>query len=234
MPHKPVAVVVAMQTEVAPLVRGYPPSTVDGINLFEMESAIVAVGGIGRQAAHRAAGAVMDWFSPAVLVSAGIAGALTDSWHVGDVLFARDVVDADSGERFSAGGSAGTVVTASNVSGPAEKRNLAQRWTADVVDMEAAAVAKLAAANGIEFIAIKAVSDELDFVMPPVDRFVDATGKFETLRFAGFLALHPGWWQAVRQLSRNSSIATVNLSSALQHLIDQRSRIHSESKTVQA
>ena len=50
--------------------------------------------------------------------------------------------------------------------------------------MEAAAVAAVAQERGIEFAAVKAISDELDFVMPPVGRFVDADGKFETARFA--------------------------------------------------
>ena len=188
--------------------------------VFEFESAVVAVGGIGRQAAHRSTEAVIRRFSPALIVSAGIAGALTTAWKVGDVLRARDVVDADSAERFSAGGSEGTVVTASAVSGPAEKEHLAKLWKADVVDMEAAAVARTAKVNGVQFGTIKAVSDELNFEMPPVDRFVNDAGKFETLRFATFLAAHAGWWKAVRELNANSRAAAVKLSEALQHLIE--------------
>ncbi len=41
--------------------------------------------------------------------------------------------------------------------------------------MEAAAVAAAARAHGIAFRAVKAISDELDFEMPEMARFIDAT-----------------------------------------------------------
>ena len=234
MPHKPVAVVVAMQSEVATLLHGRRGSMLDGVKVFVLESAVIAVGGIGRQAAHRSAEAVTRRYTPVVLVSAGIAGALTPAGKVGDVVRARDVVDAATGERFGAGGDDGSVVTASTVSGPAEKETLAQRWKADVVDMEASAVGHVAKAHGIEFVAIKAVSDEFSFAMPPLGQFVNDAGKFETLRFAAFLALHPKWWNAVRELNVNSRAAAVKLSEALQHLIEQRSHATSEGNIVKA
>ena len=92
---------------------------------------------------------------------------------------------------------------------------LADRWKADVVDMEAAAVAAVAQERGIEFVAVKAISDELDFEMPPVGQFVDGDGKFETVRFAVYVAMRPKWWSAVRQLNANSRMASVNLSHAV-------------------
>ncbi len=228
MPHKPVAVVVAMRREVAPLLIGHRPTAIGGVEYFELESAVIAVGGIGKVAAERAANALIEKYSPGVLVSAGVAGALTDALKVGDVVHARGVVDVGAGERFAADGEAGTIATVSSVSGPDEKRLLAQRWHADVVDMEASAIAQVARENGIEFAALKAISDELDFEMPPVGQFVNAAGEFQILRFAAYLALHPKWWGAVRKLNVASGQASVNLTKALQHLIDQRS--HADSK----
>jgi len=89
--------------------------------------------------------------------------------------------------------------------------------------MEAAAVAAVAQKRGIEFAAIKAISDEVDFVMPPVGEFVDQAGRFQTLRFAIYIAVRPKWWRAVKQLNSNSRLAAVKLSEALKHLTDQRS-----------
>ncbi len=77
-------------------------------------------------------------------------------------------VDAESGARFKTAGGESMIVTAASVSGPAEKRMLADRYQADVVDMESAAVAAVAQERGIEFGAMKAMSDELEFEMPPV------------------------------------------------------------------
>ena len=212
-----------MRRELAPLLRGVRSLRADGVEFFELETAAVAIGGIGRIAACRATEAVIAKYAPSVIVSAGIAGALSLALKVGDVVQAREVVDADSGARFTASGGESIVATVSSVSGQSDKRMLADRWNADVVDMEAAAVAAVAHRSEIELMVIKAISDELDFQMPPVGRFVNGSGTFETLRFAGYVAVRPKWWKAVRQLNSNSRVASANLSEALDHLIDQRS-----------
>jgi adenosylhomocysteine nucleosidase len=223
MLRKSVAVVAAMRRELAPLLRGIEPRQADGMEFFELESAVIAIGGIGSHAAARAAEAVVAKYEPSVIVSAGIAGALTARLKAGDIVHAREVVDADTDSRFAASDGTAVILTVSSVSGPAEKRKLAERWKADVVDMEAAAIAAVAQNRGIEFAALKAISDEVDFVMPPVGEFVDQAGKFQTLRFATYIAARPKWWDAVKHLNSNSKVASVKLSEALQHLIDQRS-----------
>lgn len=219
MPHKEIALVVAMRREVAPLLAGIRAQQSDGVEFYDLPNVVIAVGGIGRNAARRAGEAVVAQYSPSVLVSAGIAGALTPDLKVGDVIRAREVVDADSGVRFAAQSGEATVVTVSSVSGSEEKRVLATRWGATVVDMESSAVAAVAQRHGAQFAAIKAVSDQLDFEMPPVGNFVKDAGKFDTLGFAMFLAIRPQWWGAVKYLNANSRIAAVNLSHNLQHLI---------------
>ncbi len=177
---------------------------------------------MGRNAARKAAEAVVHRYEPATLISAGIAGALTAKLRAGDVIQGFEVVDAESGARFKAAGGESVIVTAASVSGPAEKRTLADRYQADVVDMESAAVAAVARKQGIEFMAMKAISDELEFEMPPVGRFVDGDGKFETARFATYIALRPKWWSTVQTLAKNSRRASLNLSHALGHLMQVR------------
>ena len=230
MPHKPVAVVAAMRRELAPLLRGIRPKHSDGVEFFELDTSVIAVGGIGREAARRTSEAVVAKYDPGIMISAGIAGAVFYALKVGDVVRSRGAIDAQSGRVFAAGGDA-RVVTVSSVGGPAEKRAIAQRWkAAEVVDMEAAAVAEVAESRGIWFAAIKAISDESDFEMPPVARFVDSAGQFQTLRFAAFIAIRPKWWAAVRELDSNSRVAASKLSEALKHLIDQESLATKEQK----
>jgi len=220
MPHKPIAVVVAMRRELAPLLRGRAGQRVDGVEFIELENAVVAVGGIGRVAAWGAAKAVVARYGPTMLISAGIVGALSATLRVGDVVRGGGVVDADSGARFAASGGDSLIVTVSSVSGPAEKRSLADRYKADVVDMESSVVAAVAREHGIDFRAVKAVSDELDFEMPPVGRFVNADGSFATARFATYVAMRPKWWFQVRQLAVNSKVASLNLSHEVEHLME--------------
>ena len=220
MPHKGVAVVAAMRMELAPLFKGVRSQQIDGIEFFEIDKTVIAVGGVGRAAATRTTEAVLAKYRPEKVLSAGLVGAVTARLKVGDVVHAREVIDADSGAHFAtADGGDGVLITVSSVSGPAEKRSLAQRWHADVLDMEAAAVAAQAQQSGVAFSVVKAVSDELDFAMPPLGKFVNEGGKFETLRFLAYIAVRPGWWNDVRKLSANSRKATANLCSVLEHLI---------------
>ena len=61
--------------------------------------------------------------------------------------------------------------------------SLLTKYGADVVDMEAAAVAQVAKERALEFAAMKAISDDAEFAMPPLTRFIDENGKFATGAF---------------------------------------------------
>ncbi len=226
--------VAALRRELAPLLKCVQGQRADGIEFFELENAVIAVGGIGRNAAYKAAKAVVERFQPITLISAGIAGALTQKLRVGDVVRGSEVVDAESGARFPAANGKSVIVTVSSVSGPPEKRMLADLYKADVVDMESAAIAAVARERGIEFMVMKAISDELEFEMPPVARFVDGDGRFQTARFATHVAMRPKWWSTLRQLAANSRIASVNLSRALEYLTQVHSNSTQEEKVPRA
>jgi adenosylhomocysteine nucleosidase len=223
-----------MARELAPMLRGVRPQRIEGVDFFEFADAAIAVGGIGRKAARVTAEALIRRYSPGVLISAGLVGALTPMMKVGDVIDVKEIVDADSGEVFETGRGDAVLVTASGVAGPADKPIDAQRWNADIVDMEASAEAAVAKQNGIEFVALKAVSDEVNFAMPPLGKFISAKGKFDTLRFLVWVAIRPKWWSAVRQLNANSTLAAANLCRALDHLIEERISIQHEKRIQQA
>ena len=92
-----------------------------------------------------------------------------------------------------------------------------------MVDMEGAAVAQVAKERGLEFAAVKSISDDASFVMPPLNRFIDANGRFDTQRFLVYVALHPKWWATLGKIRKNSKIASANLCRALEHLIQEYS-----------
>ena len=234
MPHKGIAVLAAMKRELAPLLRGIQPQRAKEMEFFELNRAVIAVSGIGRNAAGHAAEVLIRRYSPGILISAGLVGALTPKLKVGDVVEVKEVVDVDSGAIFETGHGDAVLVTSSAVAGPADKPIEARRWKADIVDMEGSAIAAEAQQHGIEFMAIKAVSDELNFPIPPLNRFVNPNGKFETLRFLAWVAIRPKWWSVVRQLNANGNLAAANLCQALGHLIDQRSKAEREQGVQQA
>jgi len=221
MPHKTVAIVAAMRVELAPLLGKVRSQHVDGVELFEIDDAMVAIGGIGETHARVAAEAVTVSARPALLVSAGLAGAISPQLKIGDVGRIREVIDVDTGERYRTQGGEWVLATSPEVSDAAGKRQLLTRYGADVVDMEAAAVAKVAREKGLAFACVKSVSDEATFVMPPMMDFIDKDGKFDTGRFLIYMALHPKWWGTLEKIRLNSKVASVNLCSAVKHLTEE-------------
>lgn len=219
MPHKPIAIVVAMRVELAPLLGNTQSQSVDGVELFELPEAMVAVGGIGEKCARHAAEVVIEQAQPKLLVSAGMAGAISPRLKVGDVGRIREVVDVATGNRYPTRGGEWVLASSQEVSDVAEKRALLAKYGADVVDMEGAAVAEVAKERGLEFAAVKAVSDDASFVMPPLARFIDGDGRFDTRQFLVYIALHPKWWATLVRMRKNSKIASANLCRELQHLI---------------
>jgi hypothetical protein len=88
------------------------------------------------------------------------------------------------------------------------KQDLVNRFHGLVVDMEAAGVARVAQQEHVGFRCVKAISDEAGFVIPPMARFMDATGNFAAGKFALWAALRPWQWARVTALARNSRRAT--------------------------
>lgn len=219
-----VAIVCALEREVAPLVQGWRIEiAADGFKrykVFENERAIVVVAGIGKTAARRAAELALARSRAEVLISAGFAGETTGGLKIGGPYTAASVVDAESGAKYGTLFGAGVLATASSVLGPEEKKSLFDRHGAYAVDMEAAAVAEVAQRHGIGFLAVKAISDLHDFEMPPMQRFVDERGDFHAARFVAWTALRPGTWGRVRQLGRNSAAAGKTLHRLLATLLE--------------
>jgi hypothetical protein len=232
MPHKRIAIVAAMRVELAPLLGKMRPHVVDGVDLFELSEAMVAVGGIGGKHARHAAEVVIEQAQPEpeLLVSAGMAGAISPQLKVGEVGWIREVVDVATGDRYPTRGGEWVLVTSQDISDVAEKRALLTKYATDVVDMEGAAVAQVAKQRGLEFAAVKAISDDAAFPMPPLNRFIDGEGRFGKGRFLLYVALRPNWWPVLVKMQANTAIASTNLCRELNHLIKEYSSVLREEK----
>ena len=209
-----------MPVELAPLLGKLQPRQVNGVALFDLDRALIAVGGIGEKCARRAAETAIDEAQPKRLLSAGIAGAIAPELKVGEVGRIREVVDVATGQRYPTKGGEWVLATSQDVSDAAEKRELLTKYGAQVVDMEAAAVAQVAKERDLEFAAIKSISDEAGFKMPPLMRFIDANGRFNNGRFLLYVALRPKWWPVLGRIRTNTAIASANLCREVEHLIE--------------
>jgi adenosylhomocysteine nucleosidase len=216
------AIVAALEREVRPLVKNWRSREQEytGRKFLFHESghAVLTCGGIGSEPARRAAEAIIARYQPALIYSVGFAGALDSKLHIGDVIVPRRVVNAGDGSSVDTGQGEGILLSFAAVASPEQKAKLADSYGAQAVDMEAAAVAGAAEARGVPFAAVKAISDESDFPLPAMDRFIDADGHFNSARFAWFVAIRPWMWGTTLRLARNSRRASQALCTWIEHM----------------
>jgi adenosylhomocysteine nucleosidase len=206
-----VAIVAALEREVRSLIKQWRPveRDYDGrkYRFFENDRAVLVCSGVGPEAARRATEAIINLYAPVLVQSAGFAGALDSTLKVGTVLTPICVIDAKDGSRIEAGVGHWVLVSVDQPASVKQKAKLAEAYWAHAVDMEAASVARAAQAHDITFVGLKVISDEADFEMPPMERFIAGDGQFRTAAFAAHVAVRPWLWLRVIQLARNSSKA---------------------------
>ncbi len=220
-----VAIIAALPREIAGLVAGLKADAAlrkGDIFLYRKNDNVIAAAGMGRDRVALAVAASRDAAPVEKLISVGLAGACSTSLKPGTLLRAGIVVDSLTGERFeTAEDHAGVVlVSTEEIASIAEKERLRQSYSASMVDMEAATVARLARAYGLAFHAVKGISDSHDFELANLSRFANERGHFRTRRFALHTAVRPHTWGAAITLGRHSKAALALLSDALLPLIN--------------
>jgi adenosylhomocysteine nucleosidase len=219
-----IAIIAALPREIAGLVRGVKPKEAlvrQGIYLYRLPGAIVVAGGMGAARVALAVNAALAVTDVSMLISTGLAGACSASVNAGSVLEANVVVETRTGERFDtmAAGSGMVLATTEAIASVREKARLHATYGAQLVDMEAATVARLARARGLSFRAIKGVSDAHDFELDALGKFGGRHGGFRTGAFALHTALRPGRWGKAMELGRGSSAALAVLEQALRLVV---------------
>ena len=215
-----VAIVAALEREVRPLVKDWRADEKEHegrhFRFFVNGEFVLVCGGIGAEAARRAAEAVIAIYEPAIVYSAGFAGALDPSLKVGEILRPERVVNASDGSSVRYW-TAEMACWSRSGPWPAPRRkricgNLLERklstwkqrqWRGPQMRAE------------LPFEAVKAISDESDFDFPRRNDSSTPEGKFSEWRFALFVALRPWMWPSVFALARNSKRASRALCTAL-------------------
>lgn len=178
--------------------------------------AVVALSGVGEQAARKAAETCVrlaGYGRCRRVVWIGIAGGLSPDLQVGDLIVARTVlapdrprVDPDSAlvsAAVAGGCRAGVLVTAPGLVTGAEAR--AELWrragspSPAAVDMESWPAARVLHAAGVPFAVLRAVSDTAAREVPRFLQHLDApeAGTPGPGRIVRAAAMHPGNWMAL-------------------------------------
>lgn len=171
-------------------------------------------------------------YRPRVLLSAGFAGALHPDLHVGDIVLAREVVDA-AGQRWPTTWPdqlppgpwqpplhQGPLLTSPRlVATGAEKRTLHQRHQALAVDMESAMVAQMCHRLQIPFACVRAISDDAQTSLSPRLVSLLAGGRVSPWRLLGNVLRSPTLLPDLWRLGRQTKMAAENLGKALGELL---------------
>ncbi|HEX4029273.1 MAG TPA: nucleoside phosphorylase [Terracidiphilus sp.] len=243
------AIIAAMPGELKPLVRGWRHEKRNRVDIWRWSYGagewVAACAGAGQNAATRALAAIEKDGPVASVVSVGWVGALSAAYEPGQAYRVAGVIDTLTGERFRVpqlpsprpkdGANAGRtaspqsdiwLATSAKVADAAEKQRLASTYRAGLVDMEAAAIARLAGMRGVSFQCIKGVSDGVDDRLPDFNPFLTRDGQFQTIRFTFFALFHPGHWSALKQMGENSRKASRSMAQAVLELLDPQGSIH--------
>src|ERR1700733_8412557 len=220
------ALIAAMPGELKSIVRGWKPSSVGKVKLWSHRDEnlwVAACAGAGQDAATRAFAAIEQDAPVDLVFSLGWAGALTSDLAAGSAHNVAGVIDVRTGERFRCDAGAGSLwlATSPKVADAAEKRRLATTYSPALVDMEAAAIARLAAMRSIPFYAIKAISDSLDARLPDFNRFIAVDGHFQTAKFALYSLLRPWYWPSVVRMGENSKKASQSITKSLSDFLNE-------------
>jgi adenosylhomocysteine nucleosidase len=214
------ALIAALPAELKPIVRGWKHEHRNGVHTWAHRDEnlyVAACAGMGQAAATRAFSAVEESAPIDLVFSLGWAGALRPGIAAGSAHNIGGVIDTRTGERFRCDAGAGDLwlVTSPTVANHEEKLRLSETYAASLVDMEAAAIARLAQMRGIPFYCLKGVSDPLNARLPDFNRFIGPDGQLKTALFVLDALVKPWYWPALLQMGENSKKASQSIADAL-------------------
>jgi len=198
--------------------------------------AILVVTGEGTDRASKAGHALLSELPIGGLIVAGVAGGLCPSLGSGSVIVARRVLQ--DGETTPAPDSRwvsavhgcgnvvlGTILSSSSILCTRDAKaqayaRLGEREPA-VVDLETAALARVAAAHGVPYIAVRAVCDTVDENLPlDFNRYRDDSGKLDRFRVARVVASRPGLIAPLWRLRGRVAMCSENLAFMIHRILE--------------
>jgi adenosylhomocysteine nucleosidase len=227
-------VVAALASEaraLGPSMRRDRDETFGGLSQL-MDGTLLAVSGIGYPAAGAAARALVE-AQVSSLMSFGLAGALDPELAAGSIILPNALISRDGArfvtckawrERVAASlGYArvteGTLLSSARaIETPLEKAAAFRDTGAAAVDMESAAVAEVAAAHKLPFIAVRVIVDTAADALPPSVVAASQAGGVQIGRLIAGLVKAPGEIAALLRLARRYRTAMRSLRTVGTHL----------------
>jgi adenosylhomocysteine nucleosidase len=217
-----IGVIAALAGELKPLVRGWVQQADGAYLIQDGDVAAVAVArGMGKERAEQAVLAAESYGPMDTLVSIGWAGGSSCGVQPGTAYEVGEVIDQTTGERFVTASDTNPLklVTADHIVGREEKRKLAEGFGASLVDMEAAAVARMAHQRGISFFCWKAITDIASEELPDLNLFLDREKQLRMGQLATYAVTRPHHIASLWRMGRNSRTGAQALAETVRHWI---------------
>ena len=222
-----VGIIAALESEASTL--GPAVRRRDGLSSLG-DVALLAVGGMGGIGAAMAARSLID-AGAAGLMSYGLAGGLDPSLRAGCFVLPSEVISREGAQfltsvewrerlhRIIAGQRpvvAGKLLTdATPIGAVADKADAFRETGAVAVDMESLAIAEVAAAHSLPFIAVRVIVDTAMDVLPRAVVAASSGGQLNVPRLIGGLAAAPLDVFALIRLAQRHRAATRSLAAAV-------------------
>jgi adenosylhomocysteine nucleosidase len=199
----------------------------------------VVQSGMGFAKARRATQALIDAHTPDWVLSIGFSGGLLPTMTIGDLVLANSIADTHGNElqvdlKMSDDPKNGIHVgrflnTDEIVRTVEEKKRLAEEHDAIAVDLESLAVAQVCSETGTRFMAVRVLSDDLSYDLPPeVLSIIGSTGAVRVGSALGSLWKRPSSIKDMWRLRETAHQAAERLATFLDGVLIQ---LHKTPKT---
>ncbi len=237
--HADVGLVSALRIELAPfLQRCLTPAKYSGGEFtfrggrFEDARVAIVESGPGFARARRATLALIEAHTPPYIISCGFSGALAPHLEIGHIVMANAICDTHGQElaltlglpsQLPPGVHAGRLVVADEVVRTVDqKQALGEAHDALAVDLESLAVAQVCRDNGVGFMAVRVISDDLSVDLPQEIHSVLAATPGRRIGAAlGSLWKRPSSYKDLLKLRDQARYAAERLSRFLGGVVEQ-------------
>ena len=167
---------------------------------------------------------------PALVISAGFAGALQPDLKAGDLIIGKNYSDPKIVAQLTLdqGWRAGDILTEAVIIERAEtKRRLGQETGCLAGDLETSHLARICAEQGLPMLSVRCISDTAaeDMPVPSGALLNPATGRPEPFQLFRHLIANPSSVAGFNKLFKNAKLAQTRLANGLDELLPQLLRI---------
>ncbi len=227
-----VGVLAPMRSELRPVVKafGLQPAQLGGVSVHTGSvgnaDVVATTTGIGTALATSATERLLGLGHFDRVMVVGIAGSVGPSVGIGDIVIPEVVVDGPTGREYRPAPIAGPTPRGSIVTSDdyiVDLGRLAQLIEQGViaVDMETGSVAAVCAARGVEWSAVRAISDRAEEGDVEMANLAKSDGTPNGPAIARYFARRPGRIPYMLKVGRGAMLAAKNAATAAAHACEQ-------------